>query len=214
MCVWRCWKVRCRTWNVGCATDRLISTWALRRATSWRPVSSCSPGLLVQRLFSNPRAVFCRKDHPLASARSLKALAHAQWAVTSVDYDASEDLTALFRGHDLPVPEVAMRVRSVASILMGIAHTDLLAMLPIQCSESAMTQHMLQQVHVRDEIPPTPIVLIQRADVPMTPASEYFCDALLRQGPRVEHGPPRKRAAGRDGLQLATRGLSIVVRSR
>lgn len=162
------------------------------------PQDMLAPGLMVQHLFTNQRAIFCRKGHPLSGARALKTLAAAEWAVTSVDYDASEHLSAIFRHHGLPSPEVIVRVRSVASILMGIAHSDAMAMLPIQCSQSPMSASMLHQVRVREELPPTPIVLIQRADVPLTPASEYFCDALLRQGPNVEHGPPRKRGTPRN----------------
>ena len=159
------------------------------------PRDVLAPGLTIQHLFSNQRAVFCRKGHPLANARSLKSLAAAEWAVTPVDYDASEDLASLFRGYSLTPPESMMRVRSVASILMSVVHADLLAMLPVQCGQFEMTAGMLHQVRVREEIPPTPIVLIQRSDIPLTPASEYFCDALFRHGPRIEHGRPMKRSA-------------------
>lgn len=161
------------------------------------PREVLAPGLTVQHLFSNPLAVFCRKGHPLAGARSLKTLAAADWTVVSVDYDASEQLSAVFRHYGLPSPPFSMRARSVASIVLGVACSDVLAMLPIQCSQSAMTAHMLHQVRVREELPPTPIVLVQRADVPLTPAAEFLCDALLRHGPPMEHSRPRMRGASR-----------------
>jgi len=43
-------------------------------------------GFIVEPLFSNTRAVVCRKGHPLARSRSLKALAGAEWALPSTDY--------------------------------------------------------------------------------------------------------------------------------
>lgn len=159
------------------------------------PRDVLAPGLTVQQLFSNPRAVFCRKGHPLANARSLKTLANSQWAGTPVDYDANEDLASLFRRNALSAPEVIVRVRTVASILTVVAHSDLLAMLPIQCDASSMGADRLHLIRVREEIPPTPIVLIHGSDTPLTPAAEYFCDVLLREGPNVEHGRPKRRGS-------------------
>ena len=147
------------------------------------PRAAPAPGLVMQKLFDNTRAVVCRKGHPLAAARSLKALAKADWAITAVDYAAEDDIGRLFESHGLAAPQVLLRARSAMTIMVALAHSDLLAMLPIQWSEFPITRDTLQVVRVRERLPAPAIVLIRRPDLPLTPAAEFFCDVLRRHGP-------------------------------
>jgi LysR family transcriptional regulator, regulator of abg operon len=147
------------------------------------PREAPASGLVVQHLFDNTRAVFCRKGHGMAGARSLKALANAQWAATAVDYNADEDMKRLFAQYGLPPPEVQLRARSATSLMVALAHTELLAMLPVQWSDFPLTRDTLQVIKVREPLPAPAIVLVRRPDLPLTPAAEFFCDALLREGP-------------------------------
>lgn len=142
-----------------------------------------APGLVMQPLFDNVRAVVCRQGHPLENARSLKALADADWAVTAVDYDADEDLIQLFESYDLPAPRVLMRARSAMSIMVALACSDLLAMLPVQWREFAPMRDTLRVIKVRETLPAPTIVMIRRPDLPLTPAAEFFSDVLLRERP-------------------------------
>jgi len=146
------------------------------------PREGPAPGLGVQHLFSNTRAVVCRKGHPLAAARSLKSVSKAQWAVTAVDYNADDDLTRLFAGHGLPPPQVLLRARSAMSIMVALAYSDLLAMLPVQWGEFPLTRDALQIIRIREPLPAPDIVLVRRRELPLTPAAEFLCDMLLRQG--------------------------------
>jgi LysR family transcriptional regulator, regulator of abg operon len=158
------------------------------------PRETPAAGLVVEHLFDNTRAVFCRKGHPLAGARSLKALAGAQWAATAVDYNADEDLARLFAQHGLPPPALQLRARSATSIMVALAHTDLLAMMPVQWAEFPMTRDALQVIRVREVLPAPAIVLVRRPDLPLTPAAEFFCDALVREGPAAPREHTRSRA--------------------
>ena len=144
-----------------------------------------APGLAMQHLFDNTRAVVCRKGHPLAASRSLKALARADWAITAVDYNAEDDIGRLFESHGLQPPRVLLRARSAMTIMVALAHSDLLAMLPVQWSEFPMTRDTLQIVRIREVLPAPAIVLIRRPDLPLTPAAEFFCDVLRRHGPQA-----------------------------
>jgi DNA-binding transcriptional LysR family regulator len=155
-------------------------------------------GLVSRTVLENTRAVVCRKGHPLASARSLKALKGADWAVTAVDYDADDDLVRLFAGHGLEAPRVLLRARSAMSIIVALAHSDLLAMLPVQWAEFPLTRDALQVIAVREVLPAPKIVLIRRPDLPLTPAAEFFCDVLLRaaKGSGTARGARRTARAG------------------
>lgn len=147
------------------------------------PQAAPAAGLAMQRLFENRRAVVCRKGHPLAHARSLKALANADWAITGVDYNAEDDIARLFQSHQLPTPRVLVRARSAMSVMVSLAYTDLLAMLPVQWDEFPMTRDALQTIRVREVLPAPAIVVIRRPDLPLTPAAEHFCDLMKRHVP-------------------------------
>ncbi|MDB5897860.1 MAG: LysR family transcriptional regulator [Ramlibacter sp.] len=156
------------------------------------PREAPAPGLVVQHLFDNTRAVVCRKNHPLGRSRSLKSLGDAQWATTAVDYNAEEDLARVFAALGLPSPEVLLQARTAMSLMVALAHSDLLAMLPVQWGEFPLTKDALQLIPVREPLPAPPIVCIRRPDLPLTPAAEHFLDLLLRHQPQEARG---KRAA-------------------
>ena len=147
------------------------------------PRNAPAPGLAVQLLFENKRAVVCRMGHPLSGQRSLKDLADADWAITALDYDAEEDLARLFASHGLTAPHVLLRAGSAMSIMVALAHSDLLAMLPVQWGEFPMTRDTLQIIPIRELLPAPAIVLMRRPDLPQTPAAEFMCDVLMRHGP-------------------------------
>jgi LysR family transcriptional regulator, regulator of abg operon len=148
------------------------------------PQVAPAAGLAMQVLFENRRAVVCRKGHPLANARSLKALADAEWAITGVDYNAEEDIARLFKTHRIAsAPRVLLRARSAMSMMVSLAHTDLLAMLPVQWEEFPMTRDTLQTIRIREVLPAPAIVVIRRPDLPLTPAAEHFCDLMKRHVP-------------------------------
>src|SRR3954470_9474799 len=148
------------------------------------PREAPAPGLAVKHLFDNTRAVVSRKDHPLGRARTIKALLSAEWAIPPVDYTGENALGRLFASHDLPRPEVLLRARSATSLMVALAHTDLLAMLPVQWGEFPLTRDTLQLIRIREPLPAPPIVCIRRPNLPLTPAAEHFLDLLMRNQPR------------------------------
>lgn len=150
------------------------------------PREAPASGLAVDVLFQNRRAVVCRKGHPLAGSRSLKALANAEWAITGVDYNAEDDIDRLFETHRLAKPRVLLRARSAMSMMVALAHSDLLAMLPVQWEEFPMTRDTLQTIRIREVLPAPAIVSISRPDLPLTPAAEHLCDLLKRYAPSVQ----------------------------
>jgi LysR family transcriptional regulator, regulator of abg operon len=151
------------------------------------PRAALAPGLAMQHLFENRRTIVCRKGHPLGSARSLKALQNADWAITGVDYDVEADIAKLFESHGLPPPRVVLQASSAMSIMVSLAHSDLLAMLPVQWGDFPLTRDALQTIKVREVLPAPSIVLVQRPDYPLTPAAEYLTDVLQRFGPSIRN---------------------------
>ena len=142
-------------------------------------------GLVSELLFKNTRTVVGRKGHPLAAARSIKELAGAEWATTSVDYNAAEDLNALFAKYRMHEPKILLQTHSALSVIVGLAYSDLLAMLPVQWNEFPLTRSTLQAFNIEERLPAPAIVCIRRPELPLTPAAEYFCDLLRRYSPKA-----------------------------
>ncbi len=139
-----------------------------------------APGLVSEVLFQNTRIVVGRKGHPLAGARSLKELTGADWATPSLDVNAAEDLTAVFARFKLPPPSIKLQAHSAMSVMVALASTDLLAMLPRQGADFAMGQQALRVIPVRERLAAPDIVFVRRADLPLTPAAEHLSDLLRR----------------------------------
>ncbi len=139
-----------------------------------------APGLVSEVLCHNTRIVIGRKGHPLAGAKSLKELVGADWATPSLDINAAEDLTAVFGRFKLPAPAIKLQAHSAMSVLVALANTDLLAMLPRQWTDLPMAQQSLQVLPVRESLTAPDIVFVRSANLPLTPAAEHLSDLMRR----------------------------------
>ena len=149
-----------------------------------RPDQEPSSELILETLFENDRIILGRKGHPLAGAHSLRDLAGAEWATTSVTFKAEEELGQLFAAHHMPPPRLALRSQSALTLMVALAYSDLLAMVPMQWTDFSETSDTLAPIPVKEILPAPPIVTVRRAGLPLTPAAEYLLDLLRRNLPR------------------------------
>lgn len=148
----------------------------------------------VEKLFDNTRLVFARKGHPLACATSLADLINARWITTSVTLSSDAELYPLFEQRGLPRPQVAMHAPSALSMVIAASNSDLLMVLPEQWLGLPTAREMLAPIPIAEELPAAPICIVRRAQLPLTPAAEVFCDLVRRAG---EHHASMRRAAKR-----------------
>jgi DNA-binding transcriptional LysR family regulator len=144
------------------------------------PPEELPRSLRSELYFKNERVVVARKDHPLGKVRSLKALTAAHWILTGLRERTEEEFEELFSAYKLPAPPSRMRVESTLGLLSIINHTDTIALLPRQWTDSPMFQHALAAIPVREKLLAPDIVLIARAGVPLTPVAEHFAVLLRR----------------------------------
>ncbi len=140
----------------------------------------------------NTRTVLCRVGHPLATSTSLKQLCSAQWATTSITRAAEDEIGKIFGLHSLPTPKLGLRTQSALTLITCLLHSDLLAMVPVQWNEFALTRGLLTTIPVIEELAALPIVAIRRADLPLTPAGTHLLDLLRRAGSRLHNAPDNK----------------------
>lgn len=146
------------------------------------PELQANADLLVEKLFDNTRLVFGRKGHPKAGARSLRELVDARWIRTLVAVDKSAELAHVFQQYGLEPPRVDMTAGSTMAIILAVAGSDLLTMLPKQWLEFVATRELLQPIHVAESLAAPPICIVSRARLPLTPAAEFLADLFRRAG--------------------------------
>lgn len=150
------------------------------------PDTMAGSELLVETLFENTRVIICRRGHPLNQARSLAELENAEWVGTSVTFRPEEELGPLFAQHRLAAPRLVMQAHSALTYITAVAYSDFLAMLPVQWAEFEITRNALDIIRVREELPAPAIRVVRRADLPLTPAAQYFSDMIRRASVHLE----------------------------
>lgn len=144
------------------------------------PAGALAPELAGEVLFPNRRTVLCRVGHPLAGAMSLRDLTGADWATTSITAEAEDELNAVFARYGLPEPRLALRSQSALTLMTCLAHSDFLAMAPVQWGRFTATRGMLTTIPVAEELAAPSIVAIKRADLPLTPAADFLLELMRR----------------------------------
>ncbi len=153
------------------------------------------PGDLMQeKIFDNSRIVLARAGHPHAKARSLRELDNAEWATTSITLDDQDDLSSIFEGYGLAPPRIVLRSQSALTLMISLAYSDLLAMVPAQWTDFPLTAGVLAPVRIKEPLSAPPIVVVRRAGMPLTPAAQHLVD-LLSSAPVAARRPRTKSRA-------------------
>jgi len=135
----------------------------------------------VETLLPHSRRIHARKAHPLLSAESLSDLVGASWVRPSLDDRIQEhDLEAEFRRLGLPPPQVVVHTASMLVTLLTVANTDLLTVLPEQMSSLMPIHDFCVPLERIAAIPASPICLVHRQGLPLTPLAENFGDLIRK----------------------------------
>ena len=151
------------------------------------PTASASK-VAIDKLFENRRWVVGRRGHPLAGAVSLADLTDARWVNPVLSTHHSEaamassdiDLDAVFARLGLPSPKVIIHARSALIILLAIADSDLLTILPHQWLDFPATADRVVAFTGITDMPAPAICIARRLDVPLTPMAQYLYDLVGR----------------------------------
>jgi LysR family transcriptional regulator of abg operon len=135
----------------------------------------------VESLLPHNRRIHARRDHPLLSAQNLSELAGASWVRPSLDDRIQEnDLEAEFQRLGLPAPKVVVHSSSMLVTLLTVANTDLLTVLPDQMSSLMPIGQFCVPLDLIAPIPASPICLVHRQGLPLTPLAENLSDLIRK----------------------------------
>lgn len=145
-----------------------------------RPERELGSGYSVMRISGNERVIMGRRGHPLAGATSLADLVDAEWVVSAIRDRVEEEFEEVFSAHGLPSPAVRTRAESMLVLVVLIATTDALVLLPKVWANHELFGGMVEQLSVRETLAAPDIVQMHSAHFPLTPAAEHLSLLLQR----------------------------------
>lgn len=164
--------------HLSSATSRVLTSWvrdgSLDFALALVSKDADIRDLEATALFDSEVAVIARRDHPLADATRLAELGECEWVSTRQRrMDAgSNRLATLFESAGLAPPRVAATTEAVFDTLHCVAKGDYLALEPARLAEHAFFREHVRVVRIVETVPDTPVCLLRRAGVPLTPAAQ------------------------------------------
>lgn len=144
-----------------------------------RPERELGSGYSVLRIADNERVIMGRKGHPLSGATSLAELVDAEWVVSAIRDRVEQEFEEVFSAHGLPSPAVRTRAESMLVLVVLIATTDALVLLPKVWATNELFGGMVEQLNVSENLAAPDIVQMHSSQFPLTPAAEHL--ALLLQ---------------------------------
>ena len=99
------------------------------------------------------------------------------------------------------MPRLALRSQSALTLMISLANSDVLAMVPKQWVDFPFTVGAFETIDIGELPPPPPIVLIKRGGLPLTPAADFLVDLVRRHIPQaaIPTKARKQRAKGRRG---------------
>ena len=87
-----------------------------------------------------------------------------------------------------------MRCQSALTLMVALAYSDLLAMVPTQLTNFELTAGALTPIAIKEILPAPAIVVVRRAGLPLTPAAQLLLDLISRAIPSARRVKSKGRA--------------------
>ncbi|MFN0040398.1 MAG: LysR substrate-binding domain-containing protein [Burkholderiales bacterium] len=138
------------------------------------------PSINARPLLPCPMSVAGRAGHPRTGTRSLGDLVDAEWIVVNLPGAGASMVEKAFLSTGLSVPKRITQCESFAAMLLLMAETDLLAVLPQPLLATPFGRVGLQALAIKEPLPRETINLITRADVRHTPLAADMVAAVKK----------------------------------
>ncbi|EKS66336.1 MULTISPECIES: LysR substrate-binding domain-containing protein [Caballeronia] len=160
------------------ATSRMLTSW-VRDGSLDFALALIAPGADIHDmettpLFDSDVAVIARRGHPLARSRALADLQNAEWVSTRQRGGGApaNKLSALFEHAKLAPPRIAATTEAVFDTLHCLASSDYLGLEPASLTGHPFFREHVEIVPIAERAGRTPVCLLRRAGVPLTPAAQ------------------------------------------
>jgi DNA-binding transcriptional LysR family regulator len=146
------------------------------------PVERLGTEFSARAVYATTVAVVARPGHPLAKARRLAELAQAEWVLPSLKSSTARGLEKAFRKARLPLPRCMVTCETLTGLETLVAHTDLVAAIPLEVQRARAPANGLQRVPVEEPIEGPRVAIVRWADTHPTPAAADLEQAFVQAG--------------------------------
>ncbi|GAB2455977.1 LysR substrate-binding domain-containing protein [Comamonas humi] len=160
----------------------LIRSGEMEFAVGPLPAAGIGADFAVEVLFENNLVLAVRRGSPLAQARSLRELQHAEWILSGpASQGPGAAILDLFARHpDLAPPRIVVQSSSLSVVQTLMMESDMVCALPQEFITSPWLQPFLVQIPVQEALPAYPISMFHRTDYPLSPAAELLATLIKR----------------------------------
>lgn len=170
------------------------------------PREGAGHDLRVQAIFDAQQVLVARRGHPLARARSLAAVQHADWILAGPGAGPGDPIRLGFQTLGLAVPAVTLTCESFSTLVALLRSGDAISIMPESFYVEVGAPSGLVLLPIDDPLPRVTVHLVWRAEVPLTAPAGHLFDALEQEG--------RRFTSDRSGSPLRPRADSSARRPR
>jgi LysR family transcriptional regulator, regulator of abg operon len=144
-----------------------------------RPSTTLDPLFRFRPLFRSTLAIAARRGHPLRNARSLAALAEAEWLSTSTLAMPAGPVERMFSGAGLRPPRPLVHCDSYNTLVALVERTDMLVLLQRRLLKHPFARDCLQEIRVTETLPLVTVGMFLRVDMPLTRTGAAMAKAAV-----------------------------------
>jgi LysR family transcriptional regulator of abg operon len=133
-----------------------------------RTTAELDPALRFRPLYRSDLVIAARKAHPLRHARTLAALAAAEWLASSTLALPGGPMERFFASAGLPAPRALVQCESHSTLVALLAETDMLALMQRRLLDHPPVGKVLQEIPVAGLMPSVTAGVYTRIDTPLT----------------------------------------------
>ncbi|MEH6579680.1 MAG: LysR substrate-binding domain-containing protein [Amphritea sp.] len=144
--------------------------------------SKTSKEFVTERLVNIKMAVLGHKNHPLRAAGSLEEIRDADWVHVGAGGKINPLIEKFYRKFNLEPPNVAVECDSFTGSISMIMNSDMIGLVPESWLLDPKVRATCSIIDVKEGPLLNEISLIQRRDIPLTPAAQKLATYFHRLG--------------------------------
>lgn len=145
------------------------------------PAAGIGRDLQARALVDSPSVIVAKRGHALAGARHLEELQSASWLLSGPRLGPGDPAHLGFAEKGLAPPQVVLECESFTALLALLPGVNALAIVPRAFHEAHGPRMGLVTLNLEEELPPTKIHILFRAEAPLSLAAQRLLDVLQQQ---------------------------------
>lgn len=142
------------------------------------PAEGAGRDLRVQPLFDAQQVLVVRAGHPLAQARTLAEIQHADWVLTGPLHGPGDPANLGFARLGLATPPVVLACESFSTLVAIMPSLDAVGIMPAGFFEQYARRMGLAKLPIDDPLPRVMLHALWRADAPLTAPAGRLLEAM------------------------------------